>query len=87
MMLRRNEIVRPSGLRRTEGWGEMFGIVTDVLENSILVSWHGLEFEDEMEIDEVISTSRFAETMPEELRLIREHEIDSDITEGVDYDN
>lgn len=86
-MFQIREIVKPSGFGRTASWGGMFGIVTEVLDNSVYVSWYGLEFEDQMRFDELVSTGRFAESLPDDYRLLRIAEDETDGGEIIESDN
>lgn len=60
-MFKVKEIVKTSGKGRTAGWGEQTGMITKVLENTVLVQWHDSAVGDEMEFDELVSTGEFVE--------------------------
>jgi hypothetical protein len=55
-MFKVKEIVKTSGKGRTADWDEQIGIVTKVLENTVLMQWHNLAIEDEMGFDQLVPT-------------------------------
>ena len=69
-MFKTKETVKPSGKGRTNGWGEIYGTITRVLEKSVIVQWHDTAVEDEMLFDELISTGEFASKVPRNYREI-----------------
>ncbi len=81
-----NEIVQPSGQGRTTLWRRMRGVVTEVLGDSVFVSWHGLEFEEEMRPDELVSVGTFGDPLPDDIRLVRDEEADLDSYASVDVE-
>lgn len=70
-MFKVKEIVKTSGKRRTATWGEQYGTVAKVLENTVLVQWDNCAVQDEMHFDELISTGEFAEQIPHNYRKLR----------------
>lgn len=69
-MFKAKEIVKTSGKRRTATWGEQYGTVAKVLENTVLVQWHNCAVQDEMQFDELVSTGKFAPEIPQNYRKI-----------------
>jgi len=63
-MFQIKEIVKPSGKGRTAGWPQDLGTVTNVTKESVFVQWHHCAVEDELNLDEVVSTGTFAEKIP-----------------------
>jgi hypothetical protein len=63
-MFQIKEIVKPSGKGRTVEWPEHFGTISRVTAESVFVQWHDCAVEDEMNVDELISTGAFADNVP-----------------------
>ena len=81
-----NEVVQPSGHGRTTLWRHMRGIITEIQGDSVFVSWHGLEFEEEMRPNELVSVGAFGDPLPEDVRVIRDCDHDGHSLEIVDLD-
>ena len=64
------EIVRPSGAGKTATWENMVGTVTRVSESSAFVQWHNVAVEDELDVEEVVSTHTFSAKVPHHARVL-----------------
>jgi hypothetical protein len=53
------EVVKPSGKGRTATWEGMVGTVTRVEGATVFVQWHNVAVEDEMGVEELVSTGTF----------------------------
>ena len=63
-MFRIKEIVKPSGRGRTADWSKHIGTVTKVMAESVFVQWHDCTVEDEINLDEIVSTGTFNVIVP-----------------------
>ncbi len=64
------EIVKPSGKGRTVTWEGMVGTVVRVSEGSVFVQWHNCAVEDELDVEEVVSTHTFTKQVPHHARVL-----------------
>lgn len=64
------EIVRPSGKGRTATWEGMVGTVARVEGASVFVQWHNVAVEDEMGVEELVSTGTFQRRVPHHVRVL-----------------
>ena len=65
------EIVRPSGNGQTATWVEpLCGTVTEVRKRTVVVQWHSVAVEDELDFDEVVSTGGFQRRVPHHARIL-----------------
>lgn len=64
------EVVKPSGTARTATWEGMVGTVTRVDGTSVFVQWHNSAVEDELDVEEVVSTGTFQKRVPHDARLL-----------------
>lgn len=64
------EVVKPSGKGRTATWEGMVGTVTRVEGTSVFVQWHNVAVEDEMDVEELVSTGTFQKTAPHLARVL-----------------
>lgn len=69
-MYKVKEIVKTSGAGRTAAWGEQYGTIVKVLEDTVLVQWHNTAVEDEMDFDKLVSTGEFAPQIPSSYRKL-----------------
>jgi hypothetical protein len=53
------EVVKPSGKGRTATWDGMVETVIRVEGMFVYVQWHNVAVEDEMEVEELVSTGTF----------------------------
>ncbi len=64
------EIVKPSGTGRTATWDGMVGTVVRVERSSVFVQWHNVAVEDELEVEELVSTGTFQKKVPHHARVL-----------------
>ncbi len=64
------EVVKPSGKGRTATWEGMVGTVIRVEGMSVFVQWHNVAVEDELALDELISTGTFQQRVPHHARVL-----------------
>lgn len=64
------EVVRPSGKGRTATWEGMAGTVTRIDGASVFVQWHNCAVEDELDVEEVVSTGTFQTRVPHHARVL-----------------
>ena len=64
------EVVKPSGTGRTASWDGMVGTVVRVEGTSVLVQWHNIAVEDEMAVEELVSTGAFQKRVPHHARVL-----------------
>jgi len=86
-MYKVKEIVKTSGAGRTATWGEQYGTIVKVLEDTVLVLWHNTAVEDEMDFDELVSTGEFAPQNPSNYRklCLRGDEITDEVLVTITY--
>jgi hypothetical protein len=80
------EVVKPSGNGRTATWEGMVGTVTRVEEASVFAQWHDVAVEDEMDFEELVSTSTFSEKAPHHARVLDGSE-DGELITFYDHDD
>ena len=64
------EIVKPSGKGRTATWEGMVGAVVRLDGKSVFVQWHNCAVEDELEVEELVSTGTFQQRVPHHARVL-----------------
>jgi hypothetical protein len=64
------EVVKPSGKGRTATWDGMVGTVVRVEGTSVFVQWHNVAVEDEMGVEELVSTGTFQQRVPHHARVL-----------------
>ena len=64
------EVVKPSGAGRTATWEDMIGTVVRVEGSSVFVQWHNVAVEDELGVEEVVSTGTFQKKVPHHARVL-----------------
>ena len=64
------EVVKPSGKGRTATWEGMVGTVVRVEGTSVFVQWHNCAVEDELEVEELVSTGTFQKRVPHHARIL-----------------
>jgi hypothetical protein len=64
------EIVKPSLEGRTATWHGMVGTVVRVEGLSIFVQWHNTAVEEELSVDELVSTHTFSTPVPHHARVL-----------------
>jgi hypothetical protein len=64
------EIVKPSGVGRTATWENICGTVTSVGDRSVIVQWHNIAVDEELDCEEVVSTHRFTSQIPHHARVL-----------------
>lgn len=64
------EVVKPSGKGRTASWDRMVGTVVRVEGTSVFVQWHNVAVEDEMDVEELVSTGTFQKRVPHHARVL-----------------
>ena len=64
------EIVKPSGKGRTASWDNKVGTVVRVEGTSVFVQWHNVAVEDEMAVDELVSTGAFQQHVRHHARVL-----------------
>jgi hypothetical protein len=63
------EVVKPSGKGRTATWEGIVGTVVRVEGTSVFVQWH-IAVEDEMSVEELVSTGTFQKRVPHHARVL-----------------
>ena len=58
------EVVKPSGRGRTATWEGMVETVTRVEGKSVFVQWHNIAVEDQLDVEELVSTGTFQKRVP-----------------------
>ncbi len=79
-MFKIKEIVKTSGKGRAAGWDSITGVVTQVLENSLIVQWNRCAVQDGMPFNELVSSGEFAEAVPHVCREL--HAGENGLTAG-----
>ena len=64
------EVVKPSGKGRTATWDGMVGTVVRVEGTSVFVQWHNVAVEDQLEVEELVSTRTFQQRVPHHTRVL-----------------
>jgi hypothetical protein len=64
------EVVKPSGKGRTASWEGKVGTVVRVEGSSVFVQWHNVAVEDEMDVEELVSTGTFQTKVPHHPRVL-----------------
>ena len=64
------EVVKPSGKGRTATWEGMVGTVTRVEGTAVFVQWHNVAVEDELDVEELVSTGTFQQRVPHHARML-----------------
>ena len=64
------EVVKLSGKGRTATWDGMVGTVVRLEGKSVFVQWHNVAVEDEMGVEELVSTGTFQKRVPHHARVL-----------------
>lgn len=64
------EVVKPSGKGRTATWDGMVGTVVRVEGKFVYVQWHDCAVEDELDVEELVSTGTFQQRVPHHARVL-----------------